>query len=265
MYNKYYCKELDYARQIVKDGFITNNIKYELTILAKYFKSLGLSKAEAKSRIIDICNRSIKEFYYEVYYPIIEGSINTGFKKELVQIDEISFYKEELNYVNSINVNYSVKKLMFGLLLIKKINQAVANSENIGFVFNGSKYNYSNLKKFSGLSNRTQRQINYMFAELIDVELVSVRDDDRKYLLFMNHIQGSMELAFTVSNFEAAILLFDNYNGKCKVNTCGVCGEIFKVSSKTNVPLSCKACQRVKDLDKKRKYWRNKNEKTRPD
>lgn len=242
MYNKYYCKELDYAKQIVKNGFITNNIKYELIILAKYFKSLGLNRSEARSKIIDICNRSIKEFYYEVYYAIIEGSINVGFKKELVQIDEIKFYKEELDYINSINVNYSVKKLMFGLVLIKKINQAVANSENMGFVFNGSKYNYSNLKKLSGLSNRTQKQINYMFADLIDSELISIRDDDRKYLLFMEHIQNSKELAFTVSNFETAILLFDNYNDKYKVNVCEVCGEIFKVESKSFPPKYCKVC-----------------------
>ena len=255
MFNEFAYKEIDYAKFIIKNGFKTENIKYECSILAKYYKSTGLNKSEARSKIIDICNRSIKEFYYEMYYPLIESGINSGFKKDIIQIDEIKFYKEELDYISSININYSNKKLLFGLLLTKKLNQAVSSSEKLGFVFNGNKRNYANLKRFSGLKNRTQKQINYMFADLIDLELISIRDDDRKYLLFMEHIQDSKELAFTASNFETAILLFDSYNDKYKVNVCEVCGEIFKVESvKHPYQKYCKFCQKEKELERYIKY-----------
>ena len=252
LFNEFAYKEIDYAKFIIKNGFKTENIKYECSILAKYYKSIGLNKSEARSKIIDICNRSIKEFYYEMYYPLIESGINSGFKKDIIQIDEIKFYKEELDYINNIDVNYSNKKLLFGLLLTKKLNQAVSSSEKLGFVFNGNKRNYANLKRFSGLKNRTQKQINYMFADLIDLELISIRDDDRKYLLFMEHIQDSKELVFTVSNFETAILLFDSYNDKYKVKECEVCGEVFKIES--NRHIYCKKCQKQKELQKYNQY-----------
>ena len=43
-----------------------------------------------------------------------------------------------------------------------------------------------------------------------------------------------------------------------KENKCEVCGQWFKVDSKTNIPLTCKICQKDRELDKKKKYWHSK-------
>lgn len=242
MFNKYSYKDIDYAKAIEANGFLSNRTKSECEILAKYYNILGYSKKDIKTKIIEVCNRSIKDFYYEMYYKAIESAINSGVKKEPIQVNSITFYKEELDYINSLDLNYMVKKLIYGILTLKKLSKEATHSEKLGFTLIGSPTNYSKIKTFAGLKNKSQSQINLLFADMLDLGLISIRDDDKKYLLFLDNIQDSKDIAFTISNFETAILHFDNYNEKYKITKCEVCDEWFKIESKSFPPKYCKEC-----------------------
>ena len=258
MFNQYSYKDIDYAKAIERNGFISNRVKSECEVLARYYNSLGYPKKEIKNKIIEICNRSIKNFYYEMYYSIIESAINAGMKKEPTQVDYITIYKEELDYINNLDLKYPVKKLMYGILVLKKLSQQAFHSEKMGFTLVGGADNYTKLKVFSGLKNRSRSEIDFMFSDMLEAGLISIRDDNKKYLLFLDNIQDSKEEYFKIEDFETAYLHFDAYNEKYRINKCKVCGQWFKVDSKTNIPLTCKICQKDRELDKKKKYWHSK-------
>ena len=243
MFNQYSYKDIDYAKAIERNGFISNRVKSECEVLVRYYNSLGYPKKEIKNKIIEICNRSIKNFYYEMYYSIIESAINAGMKKEPTQVDYITIYKEELDYINSLDLKYPVKKLMYGILVLKKLSQQAFHSEKMGFNLVGGADNYTKLKVFSGLKNRSRSEIDFMFSDMLEAGLISIRDDNKKYLLFLDNIQDSKEECFRIEDFETAYLHFDAYNEKYKVNKCEACGDWFKIDSRFNpYQKYCKKC-----------------------
>ena len=254
MFNQYSYKDIDYAKAIERNGFISNRVKSECEVLARYYNSLGYPKKEIKNKIIEICNRSIKNFYYEMYYSIIESAINAGMKKEPTQVDYITIYKEELDYINSLDLKYPVKKLMYGILVLKKLSQQAFHSEKMGFTLVGGADNYTKLKVFSGLKNRLRSEIDYMFSDMLEAELISIRDDNKKYLLFLDNIQDSKEECFRIEDFETAYLHFDAYNKKYRVNQCECCGILFRDVSKYKPSQYCNKCQKEKELEKHVKY-----------
>ena len=74
-----------------------------------------------------------------------------------------------------------------------------------------------------------------MFSDMLEMGLISIRDDNKKYLLFLDNIQESKEECFRIEDFETAQLHFDAYNEKYKINRCEVCGKWFKLASNSQI------------------------------
>ena len=113
-----------YAEEIIKRGFITNRKIKELQILSKYLKYKGMSIKEIEEYIINFCNKNISEFDYSIHFRMVNKVINYCKKptNNLLIINSICVYQEEIEYVNNLDLSDIHKKVLFGLIIQNKIN-----------------------------------------------------------------------------------------------------------------------------------------------
>ena len=68
--------EEEYAKQIEQHGFLTERHNYELVLLVKYWKKLGIKPKQRKEKLYEFCKKYIVNFNDVLYFK----QINTALK-----------------------------------------------------------------------------------------------------------------------------------------------------------------------------------------
>lgn len=164
--------ELDYAKNIYENGFQSGQHQLtELRLVATYMRRiLNYNPKILREEMYKWCEQNIKGYNRELYYKKINSAISKACKKDsmLINVENIIFYKQEMNYLNNLfitkNANkkeesefsYDCKKLLFTFIFLMKSNKFIVESKNnnikyYGKYFKGGNKKYNQLKKLAKL------------------------------------------------------------------------------------------------------------------
>lgn len=267
MNNKY--NELELAKDLYENGLQNmNNIGNELRLVAIYIRRvLDLKPKQLREQMYGYSEKFIIGYKREKHYPIINRAINNATKKGscLISIDSIPIYKEELDYINSVEIEseheYECRKLMFTILTKMKLNKEIFNIRNTdedkscsGKYFKGGQRKYNELKKQAKIPDKIKLNEN-LFHDLYNSKLV-----DPKYngLIEFKFIDKINELALTeeaikINQFDDIGWYYDLYMGDTKIKRCEICGKLIKIKSKHDGSSKyCEVCAKKIELEKTR-------------
>lgn len=273
--NKY--NELNMAKDLFLNGLNEQtNIYNELRLVATYMRRyLDYKPKELRLQMYGYSEKFIVGYKREKYYPIINKAINQAIKKGscLIDIDSIFIYKEELDLINSFDINsnyeYECKKLMFTILTKMKLNRAIFEIRNTdeektssGMFFKGGQRKYNELKKQAKLSEKIRINED-LFHSLYQNKLVTPMYNGLIKFDFMeelNKVEKKEEL-IEVKQFDEIGWFYDYLMGDKKIKLCESCNKLIKVKSKTKPEKYCEEC--AKEIQNKQKKEWDRNNRSR--
>ena len=239
----------DYAEKIFKDGFQTKYINTELALLALYFRDVLLYKPKKRTEeLYKFCEKHIPNYNKAKHFRTIDRALRYADNKKniFIIIPEIKVYKKEIDYINSLDLDYNYKKVLFTFLVQKKIENRVYllrnGCESDSIYFKGGKSKYSNIKNCSKIPANLKINEDIIY-NLNEVGLISIKNQGLIELLFMNKCvsKGEIGLIITCNNdFDNTGWYFDFCNQQNNVILCNYCKQPFKQNS--NNQKYCKNC-----------------------
>lgn len=227
-------RQKEQAMLIYGHGFQSENIRQkagELKLLALYLRDeCGMKKAELEEYITHFCEKYSPDYHFRTYYRMIGNACKYAENKSnvLVQVDRLPVYQAEVEYINSLDLPYEEKKLMFSILLLKKLDkecfeQRQGEEYKMGYLSaDDSKLRF--LKKTAGLAKvDIPKDIFYHWREkgIIRVSYAGFILD------FMDQMQHDGIEVMSVEHFDCFGLYWDLFFAEGKISTCQVCGKPF--------------------------------------
>lgn len=256
--NKFLFKEKDRAEFIIGKGEVGSYIKSDISVLLKYYKSLDISKKDAICEVKKILKKTMSSFdISERYDGVIKSIADKSYHKDskLVHVDKVDIYKEELEFINNLDVKYSLKKILFTLLVYKKVEFEITNHKCNMNYYSDNDYKRRNLKLIYGSTMKLDESV----FELSKLDLLQNGYNSDIKLFFIDKIAelGKTEVVYEVNVFENSALYFDLYNNRgSKIKPCQNCGMMFK--PKSNAGKYCKNCAKEVKIQQDKGYYYNK-------
>ncbi len=265
-------KEITYAENIYKNGFQSKRIFSELKLLSLYLRDVvGMKPKQRELELYAFCEKHIPDYNKVKYFKTVKSVMNYSFKKnsKLVEIDCIGVPKAVVDYIDSLDINYNCKKVLFTLYVkhgINKIAYEIRNNKPYdSMFFRGGKRRYGELKKMSNISQSIDVNAD-IIHKLYKKGLVNVLHSGIIYLEFLKNkafdFKRSKKIAFEIISFENIGWYYDYYNKVKKVVLCPKCHCPFKKTA--NRQKYCKECSvKVRQEQSRKKslkyYHKNKN------
>ncbi len=278
----YKYKELDYAKNIYKNGFQSEqHMPTELRLVATYMRRvLDYKPKKLREEMYKWCETHIAGYKRELYYKKINSAINKACQKGsmLVNIEHIDFYKYELDYINNLYImdnidnkeesgySYECRKLLFTLLFKMKVNKLITETKSAdsdfkytGKYFKGGQKKYTELKKLAKLPEKVRINediinilwinglVSPMFNGLIKLNFI-----EEIYEIEQNNKILDTTVVLQIKDYDSVGWYFDYYNQDKKIAFCKECGKIFKKRSNRQEYCSDE-CSKTADREKARK------------
>jgi hypothetical protein len=267
MHNRY--NEIEYAKAIESNGFLSRFKKHELRVLAKYYKSQGVKNAELKELICEFCERHIPNYNEVRYASFINGIINFASKKtnKLIVIKDIPIAGTEGRAIDKLDIGYEYKRFLFAWLVKVKLNRAIYkishDAELKSIYFSHEVARQKEIFKMSNL-DRKEYNMNEIIKHLYDKGIIDIANNGKIKLLFMENMTEGKKISLRIptTDIDYAGYYWDQFKKKYKVGYCQECGIIIK---KKNISKKyCQKCgKKIKNLQtnqsKKAKRQKEKN------
>jgi len=249
MKNKFLYNEIEYAKYVEEHGFYSRYHKSEVKLLAKYWKSIGIKPKQRKEKLYDFCQKHMQNFERETHYKFINSVIAYSNKKTSIPIviKSIPVYRHEFEFLNNLPVQEPFKKLLFTILVEKRIKK------QINSIINNEEVDLKQLSPYLNIDSRFGRlltvyskipakyKIDYMLYELNQTELISVTDRELVKLNYIEQLnEVTSEVLIEIKSFESHGYYYDLLCGDKKISFCEDCGVIIKRTS--NRKTRCNDC-----------------------
>ena len=207
-----------------------------------YRDILNLKPKERKEKLYKFCEDSIPDFNKALYYKTINRALNKGSdrKQKLVTIEKVDVYKDEVDYINSLDIEYDYKKLLFAFLIQMRLNKLMYEERNhkryTTIYFKGGKQKYQNIKSMANVSNKID--INEDFISDLSQgnnPLIQTLHTGLIRLDFINNCEQTGGIVIEAKDYDNVGWYLDYYNHIDKVILCGYCGQPFKQNKKNEV------------------------------
>lgn len=111
--------EYKHAEKMIRCGFQTNNTKFELQLLANYFRENGVVDAEIEEKLHSFAKENLSNYNRVKYYKLIDNVITRSKKSKLKVSNSVNITEAELKTIES-EENIKCQKLMFVYLVLAK-------------------------------------------------------------------------------------------------------------------------------------------------
>lgn len=255
-------KEIDYANYLFETSDVKrSNLTYELGLIYRRLQQDGCDD----NNINSILENVIINYKPDATSVFINSAINRVVKynknRPLYQVDSIFVTDKELEYVESQPIQKELKKVLFTLLCVLKIERKLysikkeKDVEDIKF----KNIIIDNNGRVAELRKRTNIPSNFRFIGEILYNLyrdgyISYGSGD-EFLVscdFLDDIEDSDNVIYEMKNFQNIGLTYEKLTGKDRYINCKECGVLVKATSSTST--YCKVCSRERELEKKRRY-----------
>lgn len=244
-------------KELCEKALLENKIEEKpmkiIRLIIKKYLSEGLSKEEIHIKISDFLEKVYKDKYNKAYWKkVIDGAIGTVSKYnnyELINIEKIEIYEEELDIIKSLN-DIKLEKLAFILLIYAKINKII-NPLSDGRI---------NINLNSIFEEAKTKKEKILLHSLVELKYLLTTTTCDSTTIKINYMKNNGEVGVVVDNLKDrnAITYYLEYKLGYKYKTCEVknCGKRFKM--KTNNQIYCNKCQ--KDIRKEKMKVYNKKQ-----
>lgn len=247
--------EKAHAEKMVEEGFLLDKrMAFELGILFRYYRSLGVDKEENERKLHDFCKFWLrKEYNYVKFIKIIDSVANYNKKTVLGQGKDIVFSKREMEIIVSIE-NDCLERVLFIIMFFGKVD---------GF-------NYCNVKdteifKLAHVSAKPEKRDAMMHWLSKNGYLSATMTGGVKVLVGDPRIckdaplcgLNEEEIGVVVEKYEDPVLYLKAWKGDKKIKVCVDCGGLMVVKGATT--RFCVDCARKRRLEGwKREYDKKK-------
>lgn len=248
--NRY--NEIEYAQLIETQGFQSQFYKYELKLLAKYWKHLGVKPSERKKRLYEFCELHIEQFDQAIHYKLINSILTYSNKKTAIPIviNSIPIYEHEFTHISSLPLDIHYKKLLFAFLVEKKLRKEIhkfisldaeINADELSLYLNVTTKLAKDLMQSAKLPAKLK--FNTLIYELNHLGYVTVLEREMIRLDFLSQlIAETLAIGVEIQSFSESGLYYDLLSGDKKIRYCEHCHIIMK--RKANNQTKCKDCQK---------------------
>lgn len=249
--------ELDYAKAIYENGFLTNHIMTELKLVAVYIRRvLNRPPKLLKRDLYEFGAKYLPDYRVERDYVMLDKAIRFAVKKDsaLTHITSIAVHQNELDYLLGVPIgagadadDYICRKVMFTYFIYMKLNTAALRCKNQsllaaalpeeaqtlfqGHSFKGGMAKYNKIKKMADLPVKTDINCD-VIGRLGRSGLVTILFQGMIRLNFMDELYelGRQEspVVMEVRNFEHVGWYLDYHLGLPRMRHCSHCGAPFK-------------------------------------
>lgn len=225
----------------------------DVTILAKYYKSIGYKTQPLKAEIERFIADNFPNISVKAKKKIVESALDASRKYPLYEINQITITKAEMarikNLTSTVVKNPRLHKLAFTLLCLAKYSALRGGKD--GWV-NAKWVDIFAAANLRGLSTERKKIIisalianNYIYVPLLS--------DKSCYKLIATQDEPNSAPEVCVDNVNEAGLIFEEYNGK-RFTKCQMCG--CRVAITNGRAHYCKPCSVIVNRQKARERMR---------
>lgn len=239
--------ELTEAVRLLESGFYQNNINsFDLSLLAKYFRSLDYGFLKIKEKLIEFCKSQDEYFNLINYDKLINVAVNSA-KKYKSKGGEVKVVitKAELDVLKKVSRKFA--QILFVMLVVSKHEKFNSNRiertspENIGYFF---WYRFEDAVKIAGI-RATQEEI---FDWKYELDMVGA------YIAASLIGENNWRICFANDNSEPVMYVDSLINIVSFLPYfCEMCGKIIEKKEKSNHHTMHKECY-LEYRNKKRMY-----------
>lgn len=249
--NQYKFRDYEYAQKVYNEGFLSKYQDTEIKLVSLYMRDiLGIeNKSERKDAIITFCEKNISGYNRASHFKLVNRALNYSCNKsnKLITIDFVTVSKSEIEYIQNQDLTDTEKKVMFTLLVWKKLDKIWFEIKNENktydnIFFKGSKAKYQDLKKMSCIKSNINVNSDVIYV-LISKGYITSYPKGSIRLDFINKIEYSDddEIVLEIRTYPLVGYYWDMYNGNNHIRTCLKCDNIFYKTS--NNQIYCKDCK----------------------
>ena len=227
-------KQKEQAQKIFGHGFQTNSNAghgRELKLLALYLRDeCKMKSKDIYEYLAKFCEDHVFGYHYRAYYRLIDAATKYAVNKGnvLVQIDSLPVYGHEIGFIDTLDIPYEHKKVMFSILMLKKLDKACYEQRHtedykMGYLSaDDDKLRF--LKKVSGVKLNIPKDV---FFEWREKDLIRV--SYAGYVLnFMEELESTTKLVMPVEvaqvkHFDCFGAYWDLWFKAEQMTTCKVC------------------------------------------
>lgn len=226
--------ERKHVRKMLYKGFLTaSNNKFEMQLLANYYRELGHSDKEIEIELHDFCKRYSKNYNKVKFYKIIDDKVNKSNKLKLKSAEPIFITKAEIDTILSED-NYKCQKLMFVYLVLAKYYM---NNNHTEKYYVGCKD--SDIYNLCDMYTRKEEKMelmHYLTKQGYITPTLSMSS-------IINYVNEDSPIEIELIPDNDMVYYFEKYMGGIFIN-CDVCNKLVK---KTNNRIKyCKECAKEK-------------------
>lgn len=254
--NRY--NELTYAENLLENGFMSKYRRYELKVLAKYYKYNSIGYKEMEEKIYEFAKKHIDEFDEVRHFRLINHVMNYVRKKnsKLIIIESVPITESEIKYIDNINLEHQHKVFLFCLLVRFKLDKMLFeycnDKEYFVDYFSHDVKRQKEVFKMTQLKANKKYDMNTIIKDLYDNDILDVLDSGKLRLNFLKDVSddGPEYVRVDTISIDYAGLFYDLYNGDKGIKKCMCCGVIMKVRAKYHK--YCKECAYKNKIKKNR-------------
>lgn len=225
--------EYKHAEKMLLSGFQTNRSgKFELQLLATYFREQGLNDKEIENELHAFCKKFANNYNWAQYYELVDQKVRKSKRYKLKRAKPIVITKAELDTITA-EENLKCQKLMFVYLVLAKYYM---NNNQTTDYYVGVKDN--EIYNLCDMYVKKQEKLDLMH-----------------YLTKKGYIKPTLSMSSIVKyvneNSEQAIVLvpdtdmihyYEKYLGYYTTE-CPICGRLIR--KKTNRTKYCTQCAQL--------------------
>jgi hypothetical protein len=116
--------ELEYAENLIKNGFVKDMSRKDLTVLAKYYLCKQLDENDTRGLLVKFCRKHHQGFNEIIFAKVIDDSMRDAKKNPLRLPINVFITKSEIEKIREIK-NYRYEKILFVMLYCAKYEKEI--------------------------------------------------------------------------------------------------------------------------------------------
>lgn len=222
----------DEARHVDKmlvGGFQTNNTKFELQLLANFYREKGYDDKSIEEKLHDFSKIYAHNYNRVKFYKLIDEKVKRSKKSKLKRSVPINITKKEIDLILQED-NYKCQKLLFVYLVLAKYYMSNNNTEKY---YVGCKDN--DIFNLCDMYIRKQDKMDLMHY----ITKKGYITPTLSMSSIINYVNEDSPIEITLTPDTDMVYYFEKYVGGIFIN-CSNCGRLVK---KTNNRIKyCKSC-----------------------
>lgn len=214
--------EYERAAEIDEKQKFSSDIMTDGILLARYYKTNGLTKEETQDKIWKILVK-LDDCFTDKFKEKSLKDIMSGFDSfELMYNEPVYFYKEEMDVIQQLK-NKTQRKVLFALLYIRK-----ASGENI---FEAEVKDINRIC-VNRLNSKSLYQALYELKQEGYMKYTNFKGENKNEIIYPAlNVQCTSEPVITIIDKHNIMYYYYQYVGEGKYINCKKCGKLVSVTS----------------------------------